>query len=643
VVRRRIGDVILKARFPWSGCKSGDVSIPAPHHLLLAPDSGELSTVTGALSGGYVAGMTYRADGRITQRALGAPNLRLNRTYGYDAFGRVNNLTASWQGSVIQNDTIGYDAGSNVTSVAEAAGPNAGQQQCYTYTRNNRLRFAWTLTAPVCNTGTTDNLGLNPYFNYYSYDLVDGTLNGIYDSVTQFADQYMGDGAHPHAVTNAGANTYSYDANGSNVGRTVGGVTSTLAWTVENRLSSVTTGTSVTSFRYDAAGQRVVRTAPSDKTVYLDGLLEIRKQGATAMKVKRFYKSGSTLVAFQEGTGILQWVLGDGQGTTSLDVPNVAGTATITRQRYRPFGVRRGGDTITATDHGFLGQIEDATGLDYLNARYLDPVLGRFMSVDPLVGATGEAYRYAGNNPITFSDPSGLCKTNESGICQSGEGSSPVWGAIGLSDDQLKSAWTDYGSSPGNNSANPGGRNVCVGALACSTAVQYFNRTNDRSGAFDIAANYCGANAAAQTCDRFNSYESPVLTMVAFTDLLRGLSGAGRSSTGAPGNVAKDLATARAHLGTIDDALAFGPNRAMLNSIEGAVATGRQLSAAERAFLNHELLEANYVAGGMEQSLAHVKVLQTIPVGSNYSPAVLVQFSEWFSQAYFDFWGMVKP
>jgi RHS repeat-associated protein len=41
----------------------------------------------------------------------------------------------------------------------------------------------------------------------------------------------------------------------------------------------------------------------------------------------------------------------------------------------------------------------------FLNARYLDPVLGRFISVDPLVSSTRDAYGHGNNNPITFSDP----------------------------------------------------------------------------------------------------------------------------------------------------------------------------------------------------------------------------------------------
>jgi RHS repeat-associated protein len=62
-------------------------------------------------------------------------------------------------------------------------------------------------------------------------------------------------------------------------------------------------------------------------------------------------------------------------------------------------------------------------GVSFLNNRYHDPTLGRFISVDPLVNVTHDAYGYGNNNPISYSDPSGLCATNEFGICQSGEGS----------------------------------------------------------------------------------------------------------------------------------------------------------------------------------------------------------------------------
>jgi RHS repeat-associated protein len=51
------------------------------------------------------------------------------------------------------------------------------------------------------------------------------------------------------------------------------------------------------------------------------------------------------------------------------------------------------------------------TGLQYLHARYYDPVTGRFLSPDTwdpiLAGVDTNRYAYAGNDPINFSDPNG--------------------------------------------------------------------------------------------------------------------------------------------------------------------------------------------------------------------------------------------
>jgi len=62
--------------------------------------------------------------------------------------------------------------------------------------------------------------------------------------------------------------------------------------------------------------------------------------------------------------------------------------------------------------HGFIGERHDAeTGLMYLNARYYDPKLGRFLSpdtLDPTLPGVGtNRYAYGLNNPVNIADPSG--------------------------------------------------------------------------------------------------------------------------------------------------------------------------------------------------------------------------------------------
>ncbi len=61
-----------------------------------------------------------------------------------------------------------------------------------------------------------------------------------------------------------------------------------------------------------------------------------------------------------------------------------------------------------------MGQAYDAsTGLYYMNARWYDPGVGRFITADPLPGnpfqsGSTNRYAYALNNPITYQDTSGL-------------------------------------------------------------------------------------------------------------------------------------------------------------------------------------------------------------------------------------------
>lgn len=57
---------------------------------------------------------------------------------------------------------------------------------------------------------------------------------------------------------------------------------------------------------------------------------------------------------------------------------------------------------------GFVSrQFDPDVGLYYLNARWYDPELGRFVSPDPIPGLLNQ-YAYAGNNPFRYSDANGL-------------------------------------------------------------------------------------------------------------------------------------------------------------------------------------------------------------------------------------------
>ncbi|MBA2676846.1 MAG: RHS repeat-associated core domain-containing protein [Ktedonobacteraceae bacterium] len=91
---------------------------------------------------------------------------------------------------------------------------------------------------------------------------------------------------------------------------------------------------------------------------------------------------------------------------------SVAGTAT-----YDAYG-RVLTQTGTRTPCGYAGEYTAAaTGLQYLRARSYDPATQQFLTVDPLLAQTEQAYAYAGGSPTNATDPSGKLVV---GICLPG-------------------------------------------------------------------------------------------------------------------------------------------------------------------------------------------------------------------------------
>jgi RHS repeat-associated protein len=73
-------------------------------------------------------------------------------------------------------------------------------------------------------------------------------------------------------------------------------------------------------------------------------------------------------------------------------------------------GASAGGATNTET--GFTGAStpNQTGGFTYLRNRWYDPATGRFLTQDPIGLAGGiNLYAYAGNDPVSYSDPDGLC------------------------------------------------------------------------------------------------------------------------------------------------------------------------------------------------------------------------------------------
>ncbi|HZO73629.1 MAG TPA: RHS repeat-associated core domain-containing protein, partial [Ktedonobacteraceae bacterium] len=122
-----------------------------------------------------------------------------------------------------------------------------------------------------------------------------------------------------------------------------------------------------------------------------------------------YYPLGGRLIGELQGN-TTQFFLTDALGSIITTFNAVAGSAAVQgNQLYGPYGTSRYSQGSMGTNKGFTGQYADATGLDYYNSRYYDPVIGRFLSADTVQGdGVGmDPYDYVGGNPETLIDPTG--------------------------------------------------------------------------------------------------------------------------------------------------------------------------------------------------------------------------------------------
>lgn len=105
------------------------------------------------------------------------------------------------------------------------------------------------------------------------------------------------------------------------------------------------------------------------------------------------------------------YIYTDPQGTPLAEA-DASGNVTATFD-YHPYGAQAFGSTPIGP--GYTGHVNDLdTGLVYMQARYYDPLAGRFLSIDPMSPLPGSTFNfnrfaYANNNPIRFIDPDGRC------------------------------------------------------------------------------------------------------------------------------------------------------------------------------------------------------------------------------------------
>ena len=108
------------------------------------------------------------------------------------------------------------------------------------------------------------------------------------------------------------------------------------------------------------------------------------------------------------GAAVTSWLHRD--HLASIRKITTASGAVSEATAYKPYGKQTGPELTQSKT--FIGEKWDPeTGLMYLNARYYDPVLARFVTPDDwdplLLGVGTNRYAYAGNDPVSKNDPNG--------------------------------------------------------------------------------------------------------------------------------------------------------------------------------------------------------------------------------------------
>jgi len=132
-----------------------------------------------------------------------------------------------------------------------------------------------------------------------------------------------------------------------------------------------------------------------------------------------------------------RWILKDHLGNTRVVFD--ANEEVVSEHHYYPFGLELEGDWQQDNNYDYTyngKEVQKSFDLGYQNygARFYDPSIGRFMSVDPLANTEHSLsinpYHYVANNPINNIDPDGLdwYENNETGEVHWQEGSDDLDG-----------------------------------------------------------------------------------------------------------------------------------------------------------------------------------------------------------------------
>jgi len=353
--------------------------------------------------------------GAITESYDGLDRLTSETTslgsisYGYDAAGRQTTAQVAGQSQV----SYTYDNANRLTQIAQSNSTTG-----FSYDNANR-RTSLTLPNGVTVSYGYDNDSRLAGITYQFGPTTLGNLSYSYDSLgrrTQIGGSFartglpgaIGPTAYDAAneLTNWNGTGISYDANGN----MLSDGNNSFTWNARDQVATLNS----VSLQYDAFGRRT-KNASGASFLY-NGANAIQELSASTVTANLLSGGVDEVSTRSDSSGSFTQ-LKDALGNT-IALVDSSGTVQ-TAYSYDPFGGTTVSGSSNANEFQYTGRENEGNGLYFYRARYYSPLLGRFISQDPMgFAASGpNLYAYVANDPINFSDPMGLSRDCFTTIC----------------------------------------------------------------------------------------------------------------------------------------------------------------------------------------------------------------------------------
>ena len=417
-------NAVGKAQLPWQSSSSAvtDLVSPRARPVVLALP---VRRTGGALRGGgarralgsedstaSVGSYSYNPNGLRTSNfgsttASYSSNARnyltgyQNNTYAYDADADGDSSRSS-----SDSDASSADANTGLPSYSSVvSGETSSGSLSYTTTSsvyNAAQQLCWSSSPAVALGGSPGGCSTPPKgATAYSYD-PSGRLTSV--SIPQPSSTNtvsLSYGPYGNLACFAPPNSSGYNCSGN----PWKGYTSTYTYNADHLRMSVTPdGASTQIFAWDTVSSSVARIISDATNYYIYGpnILGGAPEPVEQIPVGATTASSASYLVFSPRS--LRMIISSvGQVDNFYFCSawgNCGACATLT-------GTCSPGPVTSP--FGFAGGYTDSSGLVYLINRYYAPMLREFISVDRAVATTGTPYAYAGNDPMNWVDPSGLC------------------------------------------------------------------------------------------------------------------------------------------------------------------------------------------------------------------------------------------